>query len=324
MPIEAYYRGAIDFGTTDNDYQRALITLAERAPPIALAWRQGYAEATKRIAQEFARHAETRGWHSTRFQFYLNNKYYWKQRSRWESRDKAPGSSYWLLGEPRDRADFHALAWYHHLYRQGVAAAGAADVRFEYRVDISRPQFDWGVLDESVDLYAVSSAFYRYDRQIRKRTARVGGETWLYGGGTGVETSPFDNRLLVLRSWLLGANGILPTYTAFAGTRGWDQPERLAIILSGRPRGLATPIASIRLKAARRGVQDILYLTLLSERLGREKVAHRVMKSLALTTAVDATGADDPGRARFGPLSTAQVDAVLTAIAAELQLSSSQ
>ena len=229
VPLEDYYRAVTDFGTDEDGYLLGVAAHAERAPPIRLAWKPGYAEATRQIAAAFAAaRPNAQGWHHTRFQFYLNNKYSWKQSSRWRGQDVAPGSSYWLLDEPRDRADFHALAWYHRRYREGVEAANAPNVRFEYRADISRPQYDWRVLDDSINVYAVSGAFYRYRRLVQERVARTGGEAWLYGGGGTVAEGPLPYRLLILRSWLQGIDGILPTYTAFAGERGWDSPERLA------------------------------------------------------------------------------------------------
>lgn len=130
---------------------------------------------------------------------------------------------------------------------------------------------------------------------------------------------PLPYRLLILRSWLQGIDGILSTYTAFAGERGWDSPERLAVVLSGRPRGLDVPLASIRLKAARRGVQDVLYLILLGDRQGRGRVARRAQAFLSLSAAYIATGADDPGRVSFEASSTAKVERLRAAVAAELE-----
>jgi hypothetical protein len=323
-PIERYYLGARDFGTTEADYRRALRAHAAEAPRIEQAWKGGYVEATRRVLDAFARHIAEKGWSRTEFQLYLNNKYYWKN-DEWLRRlhgrllDRATGSSYWLLDEPRQRRDFHALAWFLRGYREAVALRPPGSATFVQRIDISRPQYDWGVLDGAVDLYAVSGAFYRYNRALREKAERNGARIWVYGGAPPVEEPLVGYRLFHWRAWMLGADGALPTYTAFppAGT-GWGAPERLAIVLSGAARGVDGPVASLRLKAQRRAVQDVEYLNLLATRIGRDRVAARLARTLDPVAVLDAARADDPGRIRFSGVTGAELQRVRAAIAEAL------
>ncbi|MEM7541493.1 MAG: hypothetical protein AAF384_07875 [Pseudomonadota bacterium] len=314
LPIEEHYLGRVDFGNSEQSFRQALAQHANEAPPIEQAWNDRYAAALQRTAKLFAGHAERAGWHHTQFQFYLNNKYTWKQHAVWAAYDDAPGSSYWALDEPRDRIDFQALRWFHEQFRAGVAQADVKNVRFANRADVSRPQYDWRTLDQVIDVYTVSSAFFRYRNLLSERTRRVGGETWLYGGGPGVSAGPSGYRALAVYAWLLGADGWLPTYTGFAGKAGWDAPERLALILSGVPLGISSPLPSLRLKGVMQGAQDVGYLTLLSERHGRPFVARWAAGFLGIKGVIDSGDADTPGEFCFQDLKPERLDDLIATV----------
>jgi hypothetical protein len=104
-----------------------------------------YREELGRAIAAFARHCDEKGWHRTRFQFYLNNKVY-------NRRQYAESSAPWIFDEPVHTQDFRALRWYARLFRESAEPVrGAARMRF--RVDISYFQFGrdilWGLLDET-------------------------------------------------------------------------------------------------------------------------------------------------------------------------------
>ena len=84
-----------------------------------------------------------------------------------------------------------------------------------------------------------------------------------------------------LDAWSLGADGVVPWQTI--GTRdSWKKADRLALLYPSPWPDRAEPIPSIRLKAYRRGQQDVEYLALLARARGipRWAVGHAVREAL--------------------------------------------
>ena len=79
-----------------------------------------------------------------------------------------------------------------------------------------------------------------------------------------------------LDSWSLGADGVLPWQTV-GNADSWKKADELSLFYPG-------PIPSIRLKAYRRGQQDVEYLTLLSQVLKEPRwaVGQKVRETLHL------------------------------------------
>jgi hypothetical protein len=156
-----------------------------------------------------------------------------------------------------------------------------------------------------------------------------------YGSTNPVEGSNLQPVGWSLDTWSLGADGVLPWQTV--GTAdSWDRADELALFYpvmgmpraesgSGDGRGLETRapregvIPSVRLKAYRRGQQDVEYLTLWS-RLQNEPrwaVGRQVRASLGLAgvrRGTGITGAEDAGRIDYTRLRPQDVWALRTAI----------
>ncbi len=155
----------------------------------------------------------------------------------------------------------------------------------------SKPE--WGTLVGSVDLWVPLWPLFE-EKSGAERLA-AGEELWSYTalcqGGKGRDT-PFwqlDFPLLNYRvpawtSWRYGMKGILYWTTVF-----WEKPEEIwtnpltykdayntegALFYPG-PEG---PVASMRLKALRDGMEDYEYFRLLAERHGPEKALAKVME----------------------------------------------
>jgi hypothetical protein len=220
-------------------------------------YRAAFVEATR----QFTEHIRKRGWHATVFQFYLNGKNDFK-REGW-SRSTSP----WLLDEPANFQDFWALRYFGLAFNEGVRQSRGPQgwsVQMCFRADISRPQWQREVLDGVVDYAVVGSEFRRYQRLVLDRAAR-GGQTVLeYGGSNRLEESNLQPVAWCLDAWSLKLNGVLPWQTV--GTaNSWKAADELALFYPGRTPDEG-PIPSIRLKAYRRGQQDVEYMELAGAR----------------------------------------------------------
>src|SRR6185437_14134610 len=94
-----------------------------------------------------------------------------------------------------------------------------------------------------------------------------------------------------LDSWALGSDGVLPWQTIGTGD-SWRRADSLALFYPGRVAKEREPIPSIRLKAYRRGQQDVEYLTLLGQVKDEPRWAlgQRVREALRLTAERKGTG----------------------------------
>jgi hypothetical protein len=111
------------------------------------------------------------------------------------------------------------------------------------------------------------------------------------------------------RVWLNGGNGLLP-WNAVRGDGVWEHAEPLTVFYPGSKFGKNEPFASVRLKAYRRGQQDIEYLVLLAQQRGwdRDAVAMAMGKALDLSGGVTIESEEDAGTINFRNVRDAQLD----------------
>jgi hypothetical protein len=276
-------------------YPELIYEHARKAPPIEKAFLKDYKAVFVKIVSEYAKHFEDMGWNNTYFQFYLNNKYYAKKPDR--AGKPGAGTSWWLLDEPKHRDDFLALAFFGKLFWQGVDKY-KDNVKFDFRVDISRPQYQRGILDNIATCMVVSAnAFFRKYRLCMDRKRIFGEKYWFYGGGADIDEPGVNLIALYYNAWMLGADGGLPYYTSFPKPYCWRKGEYLAIVYPH----VNGPVAGLRLKIERRAVQDIEYLNILSNLPGwnREKVVNALMRRMNIKGDVKYSHVDIPGRIIF-------------------------
>jgi len=253
------------------------------------AFRPGYREAFVEVARQMAEHFNAKGWNRTIFQCYLNNKNNFKRRG-WSR-----GSSPWLLDEPANFQDYWALRYFGEAFHEGVRRAkgtpgGTAKLCF--RCDISRPQWQRNSLDHVLDYNVVGGrAFAKYHRCVIDRKQQFGQIVIPYGTTNAVEESNMQPVGWCLDSWTLDGDGVLPWQT-IGRENSWKQADTLALFYPGQVVGLDGPVPSIRLKAYRRGQQDVEYLTLLSLALRQPRwaVGQSVRKALRLSAEHHGTG----------------------------------
>ena len=114
------------------------------------AYPDSYWAEFRAASRQFARHIAEKGWAETTFEFYLNNKVYFKaERGSW-SKCSAP----WIFDEPVNTQDFWALR---RFGREFLAATGGAG-NLVFRCDISRPEWQRDLLDGVCGEEVVSGA----------------------------------------------------------------------------------------------------------------------------------------------------------------------
>ncbi len=287
VPVEAFYLplnenwpAPIDSGFRGGYW-------AERA--LAPEYRAAFVEGARR----FAEHLAENGWTETFFEFYLNNKIYHK-REGWE-RSSAP----WIFDEPVNTQDFWALRWYGLAFHEGVAAglAGARGPapKLAFRADISRPEWRRDLLDGLLDVHVAGGDFppdpLRRDEVL-----------YHYGTTNRVEDSNVQPAAWCLRTWSFGGDGVLP-WQSVGKAPAWERATPLAVLYpdpQGRPRALP----SARLKAYRRGQQDVEYLVILTAATGasRAEIGRLAIEELGLAAETVRGGGEDAGTLRFADL----------------------
>jgi hypothetical protein len=283
-----------------------------------LAFPESYRQAFVSASRQFAEHLRDKGWNETLFQGLLNNKNNFKLAG-WSR-----GSSPWLLDEPASFQDFWALRYFALAFHEGINQARASKglesfPRMVYRADISRPQWRRDALDGLLDYHVVGSAMRQYPRLVFDRKRRFGEIVVEYGSTNPIQASNLQPVGWSLDAWSLGADGVLPWQT-IGTSESWNRGDELALFYP-LPDGGVVP--SVRLKAYRRGQQDVEYLTLWARenRLPRWAVGQAVRESLHLAGSRQATetgGAEDAGRIDYSGLRPHQLWALRQRLGAAL------
>jgi len=301
------------------------------------AFPEPYRRAFVAAARQITAHFQSRRWTETLFQGFLNNKNNFKENG-WSR-----GSSPWLLDEPASFQDYWALRYFARAFHEGInqtrdtgPRSSSASVtnahpssslpRLVFRADISRPQWRRDSLDGLLDYHVVGSAMRSYPRLVFERKRVLGEIVLEYGSTNPVEGSNVQPVGWCLDAWSLGADGIIPWQTV--GTAdSWQQADELSLFYPGRGGSNRAdsnavpppPIPSIRLKAFRRGQQDVEYLELWSRLRNQPRwaVGQQVRAALKLAgtrQGTGVTGGEDAGRIDYGRLRPRELWALRVAI----------
>ena len=217
------------------------------------AFKPKYQKMLSRSFRAFAEHIEKKGWRNTRFQFYLNNKVYYRKNDKFSM---AP----WIFDEPENIQDFWALRWYGSLWRNSVKPV-VGNSKLEYRCDISYGEYKRDILDGIIDVEYIGGKNDQILRMNQEGALKNGPWNFVeYGAVNPVNKGNFKPVLWCRQAWMKSCRGILPWQTI--GTeKDWIKNARSAVFYPGKK----GPVPSIRLKAFTRGQQDTEYLTMLSE-----------------------------------------------------------
>jgi len=243
-----------------RDYPAIIVEHALLAGPIEQMVGSDYAAGIEAIVRGFAVHISHMEWRHTSFQFFLNNKYYYRDPAA-----GGRGTSWWLLDEPMHRDDWLALAWFAERMRNGLR--GIKGPAMVFRADVSRPQWQHGYLDGLIDLMVVNDELYHRPALMRHYREDLGVRLWHYGSPGGVKEPLQSLEAWPIQAYLAGADGIVPWQT-IGQKSDYTRPEETALILPPLRSKDGEPVATLRLKALAKGVEDVEYLRVLAARQG--------------------------------------------------------
>jgi len=271
------------------------------------AFTPDYRQTLKKAFADMAAHCDQKKWHDTIFEFYLNNKVYYK-RDGWR-RSAAP----WIFDEPVNTQDFWALRWYGVLWHEAVdPVRGRA--KMWYRGDVSRTNCGrdlfWGVMDlECLGGSNAQKVRMKHDEQVLWSRSYF----TEYGSANDPAGANLQPVLWCLKAWSDGAIGVLP----------WQTIGSQANLAKGSRTGLFIPhgggiVPSVRLKCFRRGQQDTEYLTLLGDayRQPPYAVAGGMRRMVDTRGEVHKTYEADAGTIRFARTSPTALWRLRTSVAA--------
>ncbi|MEY4133366.1 MAG: hypothetical protein RL592_1424 [Verrucomicrobiota bacterium] len=259
------------------------------------AYDDAYWQEFRAAAGNFARHFAEKGWHETTFEFYLNNKVYFKNGKNGKPGNWKACSAPWIFDEPQHTQDFWAIRRFGLEYWEAVKAS--ADVRMAFRLDVSRPEWQRDLLDGVSSVDVVSGTLRDYPRRVVGRNRRDGKQTYMYGTVSKLGQPLAINAAWCAETWALGADGVVPWQT-IGKKDALTKPDDLAVLYPG-PNG---PLPSLRLKSFRAGQQLAEYLTMYAAASGqdRDAIGAAVLALPGLRAGTIRTSADDAGSSAFG------------------------
>lgn len=286
VPVEAFYLPLNENWPVDHDRHFLGGYWVESA------YDDAYWPAFRAAAGEFARHFAERGWREPMFEFYLNNKVYFKHErgDRWDA-----CSAPWVFDEPSNTQDFWALRRFGLEFWRGVS--GVKDVNFAFRADISRPEWQRDLLDGVTSAEVVSGILRTYRDRVMERAGRLQNLVYMYGSANVIGTPNSMPAAWCVETWALGADGVVPWQT-IGKPAAWEKPDQLSLFYPTE----TGPVPSLRLKAFRAGEQLVEYLTMYAELSGqtRDAVGAAVLGEPGLRATVKKKSEADAGDSLFG------------------------
>lgn len=253
------------------------------------AYDDAYWTQFRAAAAEIAKHLEAKGWTEPMFEFYLNNKVYFK-KDDWRKCTAA-----WTFDEPVHTQDFWALRHFGREFWNAVSPY--PKVNLTYRADISRPQWQRELLDHCVNVEVVSGVLRNYWPRIQRRAKDCGNLYYMYGSANAIGTPNIANAAWCIESWALGADGVVP-WNTIGKADAWQKPDELSVLYPTAN----GPVPSLRLKTFRAGQQLVEYLAQYCAVSGQSRDS--VMAALRATPGLSATlvkkNEEDAGKSQFG------------------------
>ncbi len=299
---------------TEAQYQQLITKHALTAGPIENGFTREYKDRAVTVAEQFARHIIEKNWLKTRFMVFFNDKYYFKRPAQ-----GGQGISWWLMDEPNHRDDSRAMSYLSSLFLSGTSKYPVAPI--VYRIDLSRVEWARDLLTDQIDIDCTSQHLFSHPRHMLDNRPRFGKEFWHYSSTNHPRTSNVSMRAWAWKAWLGGADGIVPWLTVH-GYGAWDRADPLTVFYVGTKFGSKEPFGSLRLKAFRRGQQDVEYLVMLAHRegWGRDGVTHAVAGALDFSGQFKQSYAEDAGTMDYRHIKDATLEDLRRRVARALLL----
>ena len=322
MPINEYYKVKVE----TRDYPQCVNEHMKKCSNIYEDFLPGYREGIKSVLKDFFAHIEEKGWTSVQFQYFFNNKHFYKQigihddfpygdgLAKWLACNTTPNdgsaTSWWLLDEPHFRSDWEAIEFFAGILREAQSESNSG-TNVKFRADLSCFNHAWDFLDGKLDVNVVGDSIVRHREDLLRRRKRVFGEEyWPYGGWSGAGEDNSGIVLWILDLYLKSGRGFIPWYS-FALDANYETPDSCAVLYPAKRFGKDTAYASMRLKAARKATELVKYLEVFRKAFGYSDRQLRHYVSAFLTfegrtefahTADAGTAANDKNESAFEEL----------------------
>lgn len=251
----------------------AYLPITPEWPASFLWWGEpGYEVEFANVVLEMEKHFREKGWTSTYFELFFNHKKRYKAFS-------------WDGDEVRFARDNDWVIAFRRMFDKAIPKG--TPVKFVTRSDTS-----WSMEDQFERMKGVVNFWVAgegmlswYPGLIEKLKAR-GDQIWSYGGTPAVDQPAAAIALNPLRSWITGTEGFVRWQTVDPGDDPWFSLDGggETLVYSGDRFGLATPLASIRLKLQRNVMQDLALLEEKAQKEQRQQVQGAVTMRFNRTT----------------------------------------
>lgn len=264
-------------GEAFKDCPRKSVPVTHFYLPFSLGWpsrfsqyydkREKYETEFVRILKEFDMHIAEKGWNRTQFQYFFNGK-----RKYGEP---------WNTDEPTRKDEYDALRYYGGLLIKAIGRAKDRKSNIRYRIDIGTYRTTRRQLDGIVDLrcvnYEVTPRAFWGNMPNGLTACKAAGEQWWYYAQdhsrqrqTRIDWALTNTILWGWAGWDLKTEGFCQWQCMGWVTKdpfglpggGWSYAH---LFYPGKRFGQDSPIASMRLKGIRRGLQDYEHLAILTK-----------------------------------------------------------
>jgi hypothetical protein len=269
MPIDDYFNAVY----TSTQYPEMVNQVRLNAGELKDSFKPGYVKGIKKYLELFVEHAKENKWEQTKFIFYLNNKHYYKDKNNkkmWVNGRYEGGSSWWCLDEPVLYDDYQALAFYADIFSEAKSELDAGDM-LQFRVDISRLHISPKFMDEKMEILCVNrKIFSKRNTQAIEWKKKHQGEVWVYGHLSDIDRPYTDVIANIMDIYFNDGDVFLP-WNNYVADGAYIKPETTASFYPGKRFDSLMPVASTRIKAARKGMQIIKLISKIKEKYSYTK-----------------------------------------------------
>jgi hypothetical protein len=237
-------------------------------PASFLNWQEpGYQAEFTNVVSEMEKHFREKGWTSTEFEVFFNQKKRYKGFN-WDGDE---------IRFPRDNKNFFV---YHDMLQKALPKD--TPVHFIMRADSSwtMPQ-QMRELRHVIHLWCAGGGTFLWAIDQLPALQQQGDIVWTYGGTPAVQEVSSSIAADPLRTWIFGTNGFVRWLAVSPGPHPFTALSNggtETLVYSGERFGLDGPIPSIRLKLQRNVVQDLDLLEMEAKHGSREALKEQVVQ----------------------------------------------